>query len=394
MAMKKFRVEELKPGMVFDKAVYIDMNNILAAPMVPLKEEDINRLTKWGIEEVETTGEVVKQEETAESKKVTIKDKITKLTKIAENGKEEALLEGEKGISDVYKKMLRLTGDIFEKVRNGAGYDKEKILNSISKLIEDVKKDKNGALEEVTKEHEGKYLHTLGVSAAILSTVLGISIGHGKHRLIPLGVGALLHDIGMVRVPVYITEKKGRLTPDEYNRIKTHPIYGYRIVTKELALTDDSATIVLQHHEAYDGSGYPRKLKGDDITAFARIVSICDVFVAMTKKRSYRDEHLSYHAMKTILSGSSRKFDPQIVKIFLSNMAIYPVGSIVQLNNNVIGKVVSANPELPLRPKISVLIDEFGEKGDNGKIIDLQEVSSLFIKKPLSKFLLKQIINE
>jgi hypothetical protein len=126
----------------------------------------------------------------------------------------------------------------------------------------------------------------------------------------------------------------------------------------------------------------------------AKIVSICDAFAAMTRKRSYRDEHLSYHAMKTILSESNRKFDPRIVKAFLSNMAIYPVGSIVQLNNNVIGRVVSANPELPLRPRIIVLMDEFGDKVKEEKVLDLQEMTDVFITKPLSKSYLKQLYNE
>ncbi|GAG48237.1 unnamed protein product, partial [marine sediment metagenome] len=232
--------------------------------------------------------------------------------------------------------------DIFEKIRNGVGYGKEEIMSAMDELIIEVSKDTNTALNEVTKEHEGTYLYTLSVNVTILCIVTGISMGYGHHRLIPLATGALLHDIGMVRVPNYITEKSGSLTTDEYNRIKTHPLHGYRIVIRELDLGNEIANVVVQHHEAYDGSGYPRKLKGDAISVYARIVSICDVYAAMTKKRSYRDEHLSYSAMKNILGGSSRKFDPEIVKVFLDNMAIYPVGSMVQLNNGVMAKVVSA----------------------------------------------------
>jgi len=390
MEMKKLRVDELKAGMVFDKAVYIDMNNILLAPMVPLKEEDIQRLIKWGIEEVETAGEVIKRVEP--EKKLSIKDEVTKLTKLAESGK--GIEGGEASMTDFCSRILHLTEDVFDKVRNAAGYEKEKIFDAVSVMIDVVRKDKNGALDELTKEREGRYLHILGASVAVLSAVIGIDIGYGKHRLIPLCTGALLHDIGMVRVPTYITDKKGKLTAEEYNRIKTHPIYGYRIITKELDLGEEVAAIVLQHHEAYDGSGYPRKLKGDAISVFAKIVSICDVFVAMTRKRSYRDEHLSYQAMKTILGGAKRKYDPEIVKVFLSNLAIYPVGSIVQLNNNAIGRVISANPALPLRPKITIMVDEFGDKVRDGIEIDLQQTGSLFIKKPLSKFILKQILNE
>ena len=393
MAMKKLKVEELKPGMVFDKAVYIDMSNMLVAPMVPLKEEDINRLKKWGIEEVETAGDVVPQGKRLKPKKLSIKDEVSKLTEMLQKGNslvEEPVM---RTFNHVYKDIYRLIEDIFEKIRNGVGYGKEKIMSAMDELIIEVSKDTNTVLNEVTKEHEGTYLYTLSVNVTILSIITGISMGYGHHRLIPLATGALLHDIGMVRVPNYITEKSGSLTTDEYNRIKTHPLHGYRIVIRELDLGNEIANVVLQHHEAYDGSGYPRKLKGDDISVYARIVSICDVYAAMTKKRSYRDEHLSYSAMKNILGGSSRKFDPEIVKVFLDNMAIYPVGSMVQLNNGVMAKVVSANSEFPLRPRVSVVIDEFGEKGEAEKIIDLQETKDLFITKPLSKSFMRKLLN-
>jgi HD-GYP domain-containing protein (c-di-GMP phosphodiesterase class II) len=394
MAMKKYKVEDLKPGMVFDKAVYIDMNNILVAPMVPLKEEDINRLIKWGIEEIETAGEVVKQGSDEQSHKVSISDEVKRLTKMAKLGNGAESVPVVRNLQTAYADAYSLVEDVFKKVRNGAGYDKEKILNGVDDILTEASKDTNAALNEVTMEHDGKYIYTLGVNVSILSMITGLSLGFGKDRLIPLGAGALLHDIGMVRVPNYIAEKKGSLTHDEYNRIKTHTVYGYRIVLNELDLGNDIANIVMQHHEMYDGSGYPRKLKGEDISDYARIASICDVFIAMIKKRSYRDAHMSYSAMKNILSGTNRKYDPDYVKAFLSNMAIYPVGSIVQLNNGVMAKVVSANSELPLRPKVSVMVDEFGEKPYSEKIIDLEEVNSIFIKKPVSKSQLKKFLNE
>ena len=394
MAMKKYKVDDLKPGMVFDKAVYIDMNNILVAPMVPLKEEDINRLIKWGIEEIETAGEVVKQGSDEQSHKVSISDEVKRLTKMAKLGNGAESVPVVRNLQTVYADTYSLVEDVFKKVRNGAGYDKEKILNGVDDILTEASKDTNVALNEVTMEYDGKYIYTLGVNVSILSMITGLSLGFGKDRLIPLGAGALLHDIGMVRVPNYIAEKKGSLTHDEYNRIKTHTVYGYRIVLNELDLGNDIANIVMQHHEMYDGSGYPRKLKGEDISDYARIASICDVFIAMIKKRSYRDAHMSYSAMKNILSGTNRKYDPDYVKAFLSNMAIYPVGSIVQLNNGVMAKVVSANSELPLRPKVSVMVDEFGEKPDSEKTIDLEEVNSIFIKKPVSKSQLKKLLNE
>ncbi len=390
MTLKKIPVNELKPGMIFDKSVYIDENNILVPPMVPIKEEDINRLVRWGIEEVETEGELIREGKTAKPKN--LKEEIKRLEKEAGIVKPEA---GLKSFQNVYDETVELIREIFDSVKNAVSYSQEKIYRTAEKLIEAVESDKNNAIEVAIGEHDQKYLYVLGASVGVLSAVTGISLNFNEERLKSIVIGGWLHDIGMIKVPPYITEKKGKLTPDEYARIKTHPIYGYRIILNDLMLNNEIANVALQHHESYDGTGYPRKLRGNQISIYARIVAICDSYVAMTRKRSYRDEMMYYNAMKTIVSASNRRFDPNIVKVFLSNMAIYPVGSVVKLNNGVVARVIKANPNLPLRPIIEVLIDEFGDKLKSGeRIIDLQNESSFFIKSPLSKEEVKRLLNE
>ncbi len=390
MTLKKIPVNELKPGMIFDKSVYIDENNILVPPMVPIKEEDINRLVRWGIEEVETEGELIREGKTAKPKN--LKEEIKRLEKEAGIVKPEA---GLKSFQNVYDETVELIREIFDSVKNAVSYSQEKIYRTAEKLIEAVESDKNNAIEVAIGEHDQKYLYVLGASVGVLSAVTGISLNFNEERLKSIVIGGWLHDIGMIKVPPYITEKKGKLTPDEYARIKTHPIYGYRIILNDLMLNNEIANVALQHHESYDGTGYPRKLKGNQISIYARIVAICDSYETKTRKRSYRDEMMYYNAMKTIVSASNRRFDPNIVKVFLSNMAIYPVGSVVKLNNGVVARVIKANPNLPLRPIIEVLIDEFGDKLKSGeRVIDLQNESSFFIKSPLSKEEVKRLLNE
>lgn len=374
--MGKIRIEDLKPGMVFEKTVYIDSGTIFVPPMVPVKKEDIDRLRKWGIEELETEGEPAKGTESIS----TLRGEELKV--------EEARKEKEAHPVDfrtLFNRGVKLLEELFDHVKSGTVFDRKLIQDFVDEIISTVKQDKESGIQEVSKDHGGKYLYNLGVGVAILSAITGLTLGYGDDRLFELVSGALIHDVGMVRVPIYVTEKKGKLTPDEYNRIKTHTIYGYRIAMRELGFNSRVANIPLQHHEAFDGSGYPRGLKGDAILQEAKIVNICDVYMAMIKKRSYREEHLSYQAMKVILGGSSRKYDPVIVKAFLTNMAIYPVGSLVQLNNNVIGRVKKANPNLPLRPMIQVLVDEFGNFIKEKKVVDLEKERNLYVVKPLPK---------
>ena len=387
MAIKKIPVDELKPGMVFNRSVYIDENNILTAPMVPLKDEDIKRLKKWGVQEVETEGEVIREGIGTKTKRETIKEDIKRLQKLA--GIEEKSRSF--NFESFYDENIELIREVFENAKNGITYNKDQIYEKANKLVEYIKRDKNTAIEIAIKEHDKKYIYVLGASVAILSTITGMSLGYDEEKLKTLIIGSWLHDIGMMKIPPYILEKRGKLTSDEYARIKTHTIYGYRLIIGELLLDNEIANIALQHHESYDGTGYPRKLRGNQISINARIVSIADSYVAMTRRRSYRDEMIYYNAMKVIVSAANRRFDPTIVKVFLSNMAIYPVGSIVRLNNGVVAKVVKANPNLPLRPIIEILVDEFGEKVKEERLLDLQNEGSLFIKNPLSKMEMEKL---
>ena len=115
-------------------------------------------------------------------------------------------------------------------------------------------------------------------------------------------------------------------------RLKTHPLVGYQIVKQLGAVGDKAALISLQHHEQYDGRGYPRGLRGGGIDEYARIVSIADNYEALIESRSYRERMYLYHAMRNLVSSGSKKFDPIILRAFLSALSVYPVGSIVKLN--------------------------------------------------------------
>jgi HD-GYP domain-containing protein (c-di-GMP phosphodiesterase class II) len=141
--------------------------------------------------------------------------------------------------------------------------------------------------------------------------------------------------------------------------------------------------VVLQHHERWDGEGYPRRISGTAIDMGARIVSVADAFEAMVSQKPYRNSMMGYQAMKNLLSDNSRRFDPDVLKAFIQTMGIYPIGSIIFLNNGALARVVEVHGSAPLRPKIRVLIDEFGKvfQQDEGEILDLLTEKSLFIAR-------------
>jgi HD-GYP domain-containing protein (c-di-GMP phosphodiesterase class II) len=228
------------------------------------------------------------------------------------------------------------------------------------------------------------YLLAHAVTTTVYSILTGYMMGLSQNELYELGEACLLHDIGMSRVPSSIWQKPAVLARDEMFDIQKHTIYGADILHEIKGVSFTAELVAYQHHERHDGSGYPKGRKGISIGEYARIVGIVDVYAAMTADRPYREKMLGYDAMNHILASSSSLFDPNVVKAFLRSMALYPIGSLVELSNGSTGIVVAANALFPYRPHVKITRDEKGiEAGEDGDIIDLLSAKELGIVRPL-----------
>lgn len=205
-------------------------------------------------------------------------------------------------------------------------------------------------------------------------------------------LASLLHDCGMLRIPDTILNKKGALSDTEMQTVAAHTVYGYKSVLSEFVYTERVAMLVLQHHERWDGKGYPNGLDKQSIEIGARIIAVVDAFVAMTARKAYRSALLGYDAMKTLLADKGRRFDYEVIKAMIQSIGVYPIGSIVLMNDTSIARVINITPEAPLRPLIRVLIDETGQLYPNnkGKLIDLKEYKNTFIVKAIDPLLYQQ----
>ncbi len=368
--MRQIKTKDLHEGMRFDKPVYIDGENILVPPGIPLKQKDIDRLLKWEIEEVQTEGQLIRE----------ISDVLKG------SGGEEKLWEipREKEYVRVYLSSIEKMSEIFADIRDKNDVFHSRIDNLLNELLTAVKEHTNEMIQLTIFGGiaDNKFSRS-AVNCTVLSTVIGMTLKIISHRLIQIATGALLHDAGMLRVPSNILDKKDKLAPDELNQIRTHPIHSYRIITQQLKYPETIAAIALQHHERWDGNGYPRKLHGNDILLSSRIVSVADAYEAMISERPYRNSMIGYSAMKAILSDNGRMFDPTIIKAFLNSMGIFPIGSIVQLNDSSIGRVIETHTAAPLRPRLELIIDEYGDKYAETQIVDLLKKKNLFIVKAI-----------
>jgi HD-GYP domain-containing protein (c-di-GMP phosphodiesterase class II) len=265
--------------------------------------------------------------------------------------------------------------------------EKETIDSVVNELFAMMKNKPDELLGPMFQPIETQHsLSKSAVNCVILAVLIGQHLKLPNHQLLNLAYAALLHDIGMTRIPKAILQKSGELTQDEMQRIKTHPIYTYRIITRDLAYSDEVGKTALYHHERWDGKGYPKGLSGKDIPLTARILSVVDAYEAMVNDRPYRSSMIGYRAMRQILNDNSRSYDSDILKVFLKSMGIYPVGSIVILNDGSVARVKSNRREVPLRPIVQLLVSGDGTKlpPERQKEIDLYNNASYFIAKAVS----------
>lgn len=215
------------------------------------------------------------------------------------------------------------------------------------------------------------YYHSLSVT--VLSIAIGTGLGINQSELTELGVSALLHDIGKIDIPHYIIDKPSKLTDDEYKLVKYHPETGCKILSSNTEITNKMRLGVITHHEKYDGTGYPKGLKGNKIPLFGRIIAVADVYDALTGNRPYRKPINPSEAIEYVMGGCGTFFDYEIVQAFLKKISPYPVGMSIKLSNNKNAVVIEENHINPLRPKVK-LIEENNEVLDLGNDLKLNNI--------------------
>ncbi|KJZ94825.1 HD-GYP domain-containing protein, partial [Clostridium sp. IBUN13A] len=235
----------------------------------------------------------------------------------------------------------------------------ENVFNSINQvaeeLLENVLSNKNVLLSLVDIKNMDNYTYAHCVNVAVISIIIGISLSLSKQNLIYLCMGALVHDIGKAFIPHEILQKPGKLTTEEFQVIKDHPKLGYDFLTQFYSLSAHIKLIVLQHHERFDGLGYPDGTTGNKISYLARIVSIADVYDALTSDRPYKRAMCPSDALEYIMSNAGTLFDYDIVNVFCKVIIPYPKGTIVSLSNGDIGIVEETLPNFPLRPIVKII---------------------------------------
>jgi hypothetical protein len=195
------------------------------------------------------------------------------------------------------------------------------------------------------------------VNVAILATKVGAGLGYHGKELERLTFSGLLHDIGLFAVPQSLITKSGRLTQDERMLIEQHPELGYQAIRKAGPKYDWLAQVIRQAHERWNGQGYPNKLKGRQISEFAQIIGVVDVFDALVSPREYRRRFFPHEAVRELIVAERTAFPREVVKALVEQLSAYPLGTSVRLNTGEVGSVRRVNTHYPLRPVVWIEAD-------------------------------------
>jgi HD-GYP domain-containing protein (c-di-GMP phosphodiesterase class II) len=350
--MRLKHIDSIEDGDIVGKPILLANGNVLVGVGLKLNTKFVERLRNLGID------------------RVYIEDLHT-MDIIPEDVIEDETRK--EAVTAVHKTMTDLI-DIT--VTKGRSIDRDigsTFRNVFSSILSDLTRKKNIMINLTNLHTTEGYLFHHSVNVAILAGILGLTKGYNRQQMEELGVGALLFDIGMTQIPTEVWNRKGTLNEAERAVMRTHTEKGFDLLRGRFDISLLSAHCAYQHHERYDGCGYPRELKANEIHEYAQIVAIADVFDALTSNRPHRNRFKPNDAIELLFASGNSMFDLEIVRLFCQNISIYPVSTTVMLSSGQIG-VVSANHAGSIqRPTIRILRESDGKETSSPYELDMRK---------------------
>lgn len=254
----------------------------------------------------------------------------------------------------VYSQCLSHVTGVMRQVREGLDVDYAQSFEAVDTLMNGVEENPaNMVLLAKLQRHDDYTLrHSLNVS--LIALLFGKHLGLPPEQLRSLGFAGLYHDVGKFRIPLEILNKPGRLSEREFEVMKNHCRIGHELLKSHPGITEDVLLGVLHHHERYDGRGYPFNLRGGEKDPFSRILTIVDIYDALTSARAYKKAGTPHESIKAMFAWRNESFHPGLLEKFVECFGVYPPGSLVRLSDQTCGLVVEARPLSPSRPLVKV----------------------------------------
>ncbi|WP_317933352.1 HD-GYP domain-containing protein [Halioxenophilus sp. WMMB6] len=265
---------------------------------------------------------------------------------------DQALVEAKK----IQSEATELVSKVMMDAKLGLPLDFGPAQETADAILESLKSNQNALLCVTQLRTKDRYLLEHSFNVSVLMGVLASSLGFHGRELQALVSGALLHDVGKIRVHDNILHKPGGLTPEEWEEMKRHVTYGEEFLCQDDSLAPEIIEICAQHHERLDGSGYPRGLSAEQLPLHTRMASVADVYDAVTADRVYHQGMAPTTALKKMLEWSdAQQLDKNLVYQFIRCVGVYPPGAVVLLSNHRLAVVVSEHPSLMDKPVVKVV---------------------------------------
>ncbi len=360
--MNSVSVDALEAGKYFTKPVYLDDNYILLSPETQLPEELIERLRLWSFESVATEGDVIE-------KPVVSADQSgdTIAMSVDQDLKDTNMF---RQAEDFVNQLLGFVERTFTSFVTKSSVSSSLVTETVKGIIEMVKSHRRYMLrlsEMNTKDRN--YIVTHSGKTTVVAVAIGQALKQPPHKLIEIGTAALLHEIGMVRLPPQLYMSSRQLSEKERQAVTAHTVLGFKIL-RQLQFPMQVCLAVLECKENIDGSGYPRKLTGERIGLYAKIIMVASSFVALTSARPFREPLDGHAAILEMLKHRGKMYDEAVLKGLVALVSIYPIGTFVELSNGSFGMVVDTNAENPRAPQVRVMYGPSRERYAEQPIVD------------------------
>jgi len=342
--MRYVPIKYVREGMILAKTLYGVNGEILLTREMPIRLSYVKALCKLGFRGLYINDEL--------SEDITVNEIINVELKMKTIKSVKNLMQ-----PNIKKKEVQSLLKIIEKL--------------MGNIVDEISCNEDIMINMMDLKVSSEYTFYHSVNVCVLSIVLGAALKLKKRDLYLLGTSALLHDMGKIFTPNEILDKPGKLTYEEFEIIKQHSENGYKYVKENLDINNKVYEGICQHHERYDGTGYPLNIKGEKISLFGRIIAIADVYDAFISDRPYRKGVLPSEAIEYIMAFCGTMFDQHLVKFFFKKVAPYPVGTCVNLSNNLIGIVVKNYSNYCLRPSVKII--QIGDKLVSPYLMNLKE---------------------
>lgn len=353
--VKRIPLSRLRIGMFLEDVFNQDGVLLLSAQTRITEMDQISRLRKQNVHEVFINTD--KGDDLAEMIEPIKKD-VFESQKIEVN-EVEYYKELEKA-KEINAQALEVARQTMNAIRMGRTFSSQDIRTISVEIVGSIFRNPDAlvSLSQIKGYDEYTFAHSVNVSVLVAS--LARELGYDDQRILEAAIGGLLHDIGKMRVPEAVLNKPGKYTDLEFKIMQKHPEHGLDIVETKPGIPEVAKLIIGQHHERFDGSGYPRKLKETEISEVGLIAAVADVYDALTSNRVYRAAWTPQKALAMIFQGSKTDYAQHIVEKFTRHLGIFPVGSFVKLKNGEMGVVTRVGKGNLLSPRVAVLFNQTG----------------------------------